>query len=345
MPPPTWDRKNLLGLEGLSPADLTDLLDLSEQFRQVASGKAPRLNLLADRTVGNLFFEDSTRTRCSFTMAARRLGAETIDLNAFGSSVKKGETIVDTALNLQAMGVHAFVVRAAASGEPQRIAHAVDVPVINAGDGSHEHPTQGLLDLLTLRRKLGDLKNKTIGIVGDIANSRVARSNIHALTTMGANVVLIGPPTMAPKAFEKIVPSGALAGAAHTTAVAAVSAGPSTAAPSVTTIGAIGQVRVQHDLDIALPLLDAIMMLRVQFERTGGGPPLISGDYRQLYGLTMARAAMLPPHAIIMHPGPMNRGLEIDSEVADDPVRSVIPQQVANGVAIRMAVLARLLEN
>jgi aspartate carbamoyltransferase catalytic subunit len=308
--------RHLLALEGLSAGALTEILDSADGLRESASGRGARLDLLAGRTIANLFFEDSTRTRCSFTMAARRLGADTLDLTASGSSVKKGETIVDTALNIQAMGVHAFVVRASASGGPHMIAKAVQVPVINAGDGKHEHPTQGLLDLLTMRQRLGDVRGKTIAIVGDIANSRVARSNVHGLSALGANVLLIGPPTLVPKSFERIVDKGA---------------------------GGAGTVQVLHDLDEVLESLDAIMMLRVQFERAGEGPPLITGDYREFYGLTAERAAKLPPHAIVMHPGPMNRGLEIDSEVADDPKRSVILEQVTNGVAVRMAVLARAL--
>lgn len=318
-------RRDLLALEGLTAGELTAYLDQAESWLDVALGKSPPLNLLAGKTIANLFFEDSTRTRCSFTLAARRLGAETIELSSGGSSIAKGETIVDTALNIQAMGVHGFVVRVSASGGVQMIANAVKVPVINAGDGKHEHPTQGLLDMLTLRQRLGRLKGITVAIVGDIANSRVARSNIHGLTTMGANVVLVGPPTLAPMTFEQIIDP---------------------ASP--------GTVRVIHDLDDVIPEVDAIMMLRVQFERSDQRPAvgeqptrgaaasdgLISGDYRELYGLTAKRAARLPDHAIVMHPGPMNRGLEIDSEVADDPERSVILQQVSNGVAVRMAALA-----
>jgi aspartate carbamoyltransferase catalytic subunit len=323
-----WDKKHLLGLEGLSAADLTLILDQAERLREVAGGRAPRLDLLAQRTIANLFFEDSTRTRSSFTLAARRLGADTLDISSSGSSVKKGETIVDTVLNLHAMGVHGFVVRTSAAGGPAMIAKAINAPVINAGDGSHEHPTQGLLDLLTMRQRLKVIEGRTIGIVGDIANSRVARSNIHALTTMGANVILIGPPPLAPRTFEKI-------------------ANPNSP----------GRVRVHHDLDDVLGDLDVVMMLRVQFERAdksanAAAPPhgsapvasssIISGDYRELYGLNAERAARLRPHTIIMHPGPINRGLELDSDVADDPQRSVILQQVANGVAVRMAVLAML---
>jgi aspartate carbamoyltransferase catalytic subunit len=314
MPSAARDRQHLLGLEGLSASELIDWLDQAQVWLDVAAGKAPRLDVLAGRTVANLFFEDSTRTRCSFTLAARRLGADTLDLTSAGSSVSKGETIVDTALNLLAMGVDAFVVRSSASGGPHMIAHAVDVPVINAGDGKHEHPTQGLLDVLTLRQRLGDLRGRTVAIVGDVVSSRVARSAAHALTTLGANVIFSGPPTLVPQSLERIT---------------------SAAAP--------GKIAVTHDFDGLLPSLDAIMMLRVQFERAGGGPPVISGDYRELYGLTTERARRLPAHAVVMHPGPINRGLEIDSELVDNPARSVILQQVTNGVAVRMAVLAKLI--
>jgi aspartate carbamoyltransferase catalytic subunit len=315
----TWDKRHLLGLEGLPAPDIFGLLDRAQSLLPVAHGEAARLNALADRTIANVFLEDSTRTRCSFTLAARRLGADTIDLTASGSSVSKGETMVDTAMNLLAMGVHGFVVRCSASGGPHMIAAALPdgVPVINAGDGRHEHPTQGLLDLLTLRTHLGELRDKTLAIVGDIVSSRVARSAIHGMTTLGGNVILCGPPTLVPRSFEKIA------------------AGP-------------GIVSVSYDLDEVLPTVDAIMMLRVQFERATGahdGLSPISADYRQLFGLNAARAARLPDHAIVMHPGPMNRGLEIESDVADDPRRSVILEQVANGVAVRMAVLETVLKH
>jgi len=313
----TWDRQRLLQLEGMAANDLLAIIDQAEKWRGIALGREPRLNTLAGRTIANLFFEDSTRTRSSFTLAARRLGADTIDLTNLGSSVSKGESIVDTAFNLQAMGVHAFVIRCSASGGAHLLAKAVNVPVINAGDGRHEHPTQGLLDIMTLRQHIGaDLKGRTIGIVGDIANSRVARSALHGLTTLGANVIVCGPPTLAPHSFESIA------------------AGP-------------GKVGVEHDLDAMIPALDAIMMLRVQFERAGG-PPLISGDYHALYGLTSERAARLRKGAIVMHPGPVNRGLELDSEVMDAAPphgKSVILQQVSNGVAVRMAVLAMALRS
>lgn len=306
----TRDQLHLLGLEGLSRAEILEWLDFAEGFLDIARGSAPPQESLNGKIVANLFFEDSTRTRGSFTIAAKRLGADCIDLSGSGSSVSKGESIVDTALTVEAMGVDAIVLRAKPSGAPHLVARAVRIPVINAGDGRHEHPTQGLLDLLTMRRHLGELKGKTIAIVGDIINSRVARSNLHGLTTLGAQVHLIGPPSLAPASFEKIV------------------AGP-------------GRVIVSHDLDAVLDDVDAIMMLRVQFERQGVGG--ISDDYRRLYGLSAQRAARLRPEAIIMHPGPMNRGLEIDGEVADDPERSVIREQVTNGVAVRMAVLKKLI--
>ena len=315
----TWDRRHLLQLEGMSADEILAIIGQAEEWRDIALGKAPRLDPLAGETIANLFFEDSTRTRSSFTLAARRLGADALDLTAIGSSVSKGETMADTALNLQAMGVAAFVVRCKESGGAHVVAKAVDVSVLNAGDGRHEHPTQGLLDIMTLRQHLGsDLRGKTIAIVGDILNSRVARSAIHGLTTLGCNVILCGPPTLVPHSFE---------------CIAAKDAGR-------------GKVTVMHDLDAILPSLDAIMMLRVQFERTGDGPALISGDYRALYGMNAQRAARLPEHAVVLHPGPVNRGLELDSEVMDAAPphgRSLILHQAANGVAVRMAALAMAL--
>ncbi len=306
----TWNRHDLLGLEGLSRDDLNDLLQASARHLNVANGTAPTLGILEGKIIANLFFEDSTRTRCSFTVAARRLGADVLDLTGPGSSVSKGETLIDSALTIEAMGVDLVVTRTKPSGGAMLIADAVNVPVVNAGDGRHEHPTQGLLDLLTMRQHLGELEGRSIGIVGDIASSRVARSNIHALTTMGANVVLVGPPALVPDTL------------AH------IATGP-------------GSVEVGHDLDSVLGDLDVIMMLRVQFERQSGNA--IGEDYREQYGLTGERARRLKDDAAIMHPGPMNRGLEIDSEVADDDSRSLIRRQVTNGVAVRMAVLELLL--
>jgi aspartate carbamoyltransferase catalytic subunit len=306
----TTARYNLLGLDGVPAGELAALLDEADGFVAAAASRETS-DLLAGRVIANLFFEDSTRTRCSFTVAAHRLGASTVDLTGSGSSLSKGETLLDTALNLEAMGVDAMVVRSARSGTPHLVADAVACPVINAGDGRHEHPTQGLLDILTLRRRWGDIAGRTVVIVGDIANSRVARSNLHGLTTLGVDVVLVGPPALVPVSFTKIT------------------AGP-------------GRVSIEHDLDKTLSHADAVMMLRIQLERhdpDGGGS--IPPDYRQHYGLTVNRAASLAPEVLIMHPGPMNRGVEIDAEVADDPSRSVIMEQVANGVAVRMAVLKR----
>ncbi len=306
----TTGRFDLLGLDGMPADELGTLLDEAEGF-VAAAEQGESSDLLAGRLVAILFFEGSTRTRCSFTVAAARLGATTLDLTGAGSSLSKGESLLDTALNVEAMGVDAMVVRSGRSGTPHLIARSVGCPVINAGDGRHEHPTQALLDILTLRRRWGRLAGRTVVIVGDIANSRVARSNLHGLTTLGADVLLVGPPTLVPPSFTQIT------------------AGP-------------GTVTVSHDLDEALPRADAVMMLRIQLERHGdGGAGSNTPDYRRLYGLTVDRAAGLRAEVPVMHPGPINRGVEIDSEVADDPARSLIMQQVTNGVAVRMAVLSR----
>ncbi|MHC4948340.1 MAG: aspartate carbamoyltransferase catalytic subunit [Planctomycetota bacterium] len=303
--------RHLLQIDGMSREELVALLDAGDAFRRrMDEGTVPR-DTLAGRIVANLFFEDSTRTRCSFAVAAMRLGARVVDLTGIGSSISKGETIVDTALNVEAMGVDVLVVRCGEAGEPHQIARAVRCPVINGGDGRHGHPTQGLLDTLTLRRHLGELAGRRVAIVGDVANSRVARSTTHALTKLGADVVLVGPPDLVPRTYEQITD------------------GP-------------GAVAVSHDLDAVLDGLDAIVMLRVQFERHGAGS--IGPDYRAYYGLTVERARALRPGVPVLHPGPMNRGLEIDSDVADDPERSIILDQVTNGVAIRMAVLTAVLQ-
>jgi aspartate carbamoyltransferase catalytic subunit len=304
----TTGRFHLLGLDGMPADELRSLLDEAEGFVGAAeSGRSS--DLLAGRIVANLLFENSTRTRFSFTVAARRLGASTIDLTGAGSSISKDETLLDTALNIEAMGVDMLVVRSRKAGAPHLIARSVRCAVINAGDGRHEHPTQAMLDILTLRRRWGELAGRTVLIVGDIANSRVARSNVHGLTTLGADVLLVGPPALVPATFTQIA------------------AGP-------------GRVTIGHDLDDALPRADAVMMLRIQLERHDEGSAIPS-DYRRHFGLTVDRAARLRADVPIMHPGPMNRGVEIDSEVADDPQRSVIMEQVTNGVAVRMAVLSR----
>lgn len=309
---PSAQPGHLLGLDGWSGADISALLDAAEALQPAARGESPGPRDLSGRIIANVFLEDSTRTRGSFTVAAQRLGGQVLDITGKGSSISKGESLLDTVWTIESFGVDAMVLRVSAAGGPALVARNVNVPVINAGDGRHEHPTQGLLDLLTLRQRLGSLDGKRVAIVGDIAGSRVARSAIHGLTALGANVVLIGPPVLVPQSMKQITGQAAR-----------------------------GSITVAHQLDEHLEQLDAIMMLRVQFERGSS----ITGDYRALFGLTEARAARLPEHAIVMHPGPMNRGLEIDSAVADDPRRSVIRDQVTNGVAVRMAVLRLLLES
>lgn len=323
--PTTWAGRDLLGLQGMPASDLRDLLGRARDLAPLANQPETRTGVLAGKTVATLFFEDSTRTKTSFTLAARRLSADVIDLSAGASSVNKGETLIDTARTVEAMGVSGMVVRARQSGAAAMIAAAVACPVINAGDGKHEHPTQGLLDLLTIAEAHGrldgfDLSGLRVAIVGDVVNSRVARSGIAGLTTLGARVVCVGPPALAPGSLR-----------------------------------ALG-CEVSHDLDAVLPEMDAVMMLRIQFERHGegadpkvapGGAPRSAAiasvrEYRQGYGMTAERAARLKPGAIVMHPGPMNRGLEIDAAVADG-ARSVILTQVARGVAVRMAVLGACL--
>lgn len=311
--------KHLLGTQDLSREEAVLILDTATQMAATQEREIRKLPTLRGKTVVNLFFEDSTRTRISFEAAAKRLSADVINFSAKGSSVSKGESLKDTALTLQAMGADAVVIRHWASGAADQLAHGgwLHGSVVNAGDGTHQHPTQALLDAYTMRRHLVDgpdgkgLDGLHIAIVGDILHSRVARSNVHLLTTLGAKVTLVAPPTLLP-----------------------VGMGP-------------WPVSVVHGLDAALdgPEIDAVMMLRVQRERmTGGGTAFFPSpqEYTRLFGLDGQRMARLPEHAIIMHPGPMNRGLEISAEAADSP-RSVIVEQVANGVAVRMAALYLLL--
>jgi aspartate carbamoyltransferase catalytic subunit len=298
--------RHLLNANDLDAADARLILDSAAEMAGLADREVKKLPTLRGRTVVNLFYEDSTRTRISFEAAAKRLSADVINFSAKGSSVSKGESLKDTALTLQAMGADAVVIRHSASGAPHRLASWVDGTVINAGDGTHEHPTQALLDAYTMRTRLGDVSGRHVVIVGDVLHSRVARSNVWLLHTLGAKVTLVAPPTL--------VPVG-------------VGGWPAT---------------VGYDLDAALPDADVIMMLRVQRERMDQAYFPSAREYARRYGLDGARMRRLPPHAIVMHPGPMNRGMEITPEVADS-ARSTIVEQVANGVAVRMAVLYHLL--
>jgi aspartate carbamoyltransferase catalytic subunit len=297
---------HLLSTEDLSRDDALLVLDTAERMARVAEASVRKLPTLRGRTVVNLFFEDSTRTRTSFEVAAKRLSADVINFSARGSSVSKGESLKDTAQTLEAMGADAVVCRHGASGAPHRLASWVRGSVVNAGDGTHEHPTQALLDAFTMRRRLGRVDGLAVTIVGDVLHSRVARSNVWLLTTLGASVTVVAPPTL--------VPFG-------------VSSWP---------------VEVSYDLDAVLPKSDVVMMLRVQRERMSAAFFPTEREYSRRYGLDADRAATLPEHALVMHPGPMVRGMEISSQVADS-VRSTVVEQVANGVSVRMAVLYLLL--
>jgi len=303
---------DFLTIAGMPRQELLRLIAATQKNVPIAEGRSPNRTSLNGRVIANLFFEDSTRTRCSFETAVHRLGGQVFNLTPSGSSISKGESLVDTARNIECMGVAAIVVRCAVSGGAKMVADGVKCPVINAGDGRHEHPTQAILDVSTLIEEFGSVEDRTVAIVGDITNSRVARSVTHALSTLGAHVRLVGPPTLVSKSFERITQ------------------GP-------------GTVSTISNLDSALDGVDAVMMLRVQFERAAGGA--VSSDYRQMFGLTPQRIAKLAPHVIILHPGPMNRGIEIDDRVADDPQRSRILRQVTHGVAARMAVLEMVLSD
>ncbi|MBW8480914.1 aspartate carbamoyltransferase catalytic subunit [Actinomadura parmotrematis] len=299
-------KRHLISAADLSRDDALLVLDTAEELAQIAGRSIKKLPTLRGRTVVNLFFEDSTRTRISFEAAAKRLSADVINFSAKGSSVSKGESLKDTALTLEAMGADGVVIRHGASGAPYRLANWVRGSVVNAGDGTHEHPTQALLDAFTMRRRLGDLEGRKITIVGDVLHSRVARSNVLLLDTLGADVTLVAPPTLFPVAVDT------------------------------------WPCQVSYDLDAVLPKSDVVMMLRVQQERMNAAYFPTVREYSRRYGLDAARMAALPEHAIVMHPGPMNRGVEIAAEVADS-ARSTIVEQVANGVSARMAVLYLLL--
>jgi aspartate carbamoyltransferase catalytic subunit len=297
---------HLLSAADLDRGTATLVLDTATEMATVAGREVKKLPTLRGRTVVNLFYEDSTRTRTSFEVAAKRLSADVINFSAKGSSVSKGESLKDTALTLQAMGADAVVIRHSASGAPHRLARWVDGSVVNAGDGTHEHPTQALLDAYTMRARLGTLEGLRVAIVGDVLHSRVARSNVLLLATLGAKVTLVSPPTLLP---------------------VGVGAWP---------------CAVSYELDAVLGDVDVVMMLRVQRERMNDSYFPSAREYTRRYGLDVARAARLPEHAIVMHPGPMNRGMEIAPEVADS-ARATIVEQVANGVSVRMAVLYLLL--
>jgi aspartate carbamoyltransferase catalytic subunit len=297
---------DLLSMEDLDAEQITQILDTAEALSDIALRPIKKVPTLRGRTVCNLFFEDSTRTRISFEIAAKRLSADVINFSAKGSSVSKGEGLKDTALTLQAMGVDAIVVRHSASGAPQQLTQWVDAKVLNAGDGWHQHPTQALLDLFTIRSKLGRIEGLRAAVVGDVFHSRVARSVVQGLVTMGAEVTIVGPPTLLP--------------------------------PGVQTWGA----SVSHDIDEVLPKTDVLYMLRVQRERMSQQFFPSSREYARIWGVDRDRLGRLPESAIVMHPGPMNRGVELTADAADAP-NSVITEQVTNGIAVRMSCLYLML--
>ena len=296
------DRRHLLGLEDLSAEELLHIFQTAESFKEVSTRSIKKVPALRGKVVVNLFFEDSTRTRNSFTLAAQRLSADVLEFAAAGSSVSKGETLLDTVRNIEAMGIDFLVVRHSAGGAPHYLARKVRSCVINAGDGQHEHPTQGLIDIFTIRELKGRIEGLHVAIVGDIAHSRVARSNIWGLTTLGARVTVVGPTTLVPRMMA--------------------------------TMGC----DVSHDLDEVLPHADVINMLRIQNERITSRVFPSTEEYVRLFGLTRERMRRARPDVLVMHPGPVNRGIELAADVADGPNSSIL-RQVTNGLAIRMAVL------
>ncbi len=295
-------RKDLLGLEALSREEIVEILDTAASFKEVVQRPIKKVPSLRGKTVINLFFEPSTRTRTSFELAAKRLSADVVNFTASSSSLKKGESLLDTVKNIQAMNVQAIIMRHSSSGAVALVARNVAAHVINAGDGTHEHPTQGLLDMFTIRERKGALEKKIITLVGDITHSRVARSNIHGLLKFGAKVRVVGPATLVPRRFIEL------------------------------------GVEVHHRLEDALVDADVINILRIQLERQDGQFFPSAREYANLYGVNARRLSLAKPDVMIMHPGPMNRGIEISPRVADGP-HSVILNQVTNGVAVRMAVL------
>ena len=299
-------RKDMLGLRDVSAEEIVEILDTAARFRSVSERRIKKVPTLRGRTVVTAFFEDSTRTRLSFDLAAKRLSADTLGFSASSSSTKKGETLMDTARNLDAMRPDAIIIRHAHAGAPHMLAQAFPWTVLNAGDGINEHPSQALLDMLTMRDHLGELAGRTVAIVGDVYHSRVARSNIYGLTRLGARVVVAGPGTMC--------------------------------RPELAHLG----VEVRHRVEDVLPDADVIMMLRIQRERLAPGMMASSREYSRFYGLDLDKLRRARPEVLVMHPGPINRGVEMSPEVADGE-RSVIMEQVTNGVAVRMALLYLLL--
>ena len=304
--PDYWTRQHLLSLEELSAREITLILDKAVLFRQTMAKGPKRIPLLTGRTCVTLFFENSTRTRTSFTLAARRLGADTIDFSAATSSLAKGETFIDTAKNIEAMGVDVVIVRHRTPGAPKLLAQNLACGVINAGDGAHEHPTQGLLDIMTIRQRLGRIEGLTVALVGDIAHSRTARSNIWGLQKLGAHVIVCGPSTLVSTRWREL------------------------------------GVEISYSLDAILPRVDVLNLLRIQFERQTTRPFPSVREYAHLYAMDRQRLAKTKPEILILAPGPINRGVEVTPDVADGP-HSAILEQVTNGVAVRMAVLWLLL--
>ncbi|HEY0079486.1 MAG TPA: aspartate carbamoyltransferase catalytic subunit [Pyrinomonadaceae bacterium] len=312
--------KHLLGIRELSAAEIVHLLDTAESLREISQRDIKKVPALRGRTVINLFFEPSTRTRTSFEIAGKRLSADVINISAATSSVTKGETLLDTARNLEAMSPDLIVIRHPSAGAPHALARICSASIVNAGDGSHEHPTQALLDALTIRQHKGRIEGLKVAILGDILHSRVARSNAHLLTKLGARVALAGPGTLLPPEFATLVEDEQNPEDEQ-----------STRAPSLLSI----EPRIEDAIDGA----DVVMVLRIQRERQDAAFLPSLREYAVHYGLNLRRLSHAAPDAIVMHPGPMNRGIEIASDVADDPTRSLILEQVANGLAIRMAVL------
>ncbi len=300
--PVKWTSKHLLGLEYLTAEEITLLLDQAVEFKRLAANGNSKLNLLKGVVVGNLFFEPSTRTRTSFGLAAKRLSADTVDFSPSGSSLSKGESFLDTARNLEAMGVTLMVVRHKTPGAPDFLSQRIEAGVLNAGDGTHEHPTQGLLDLMTMREQFGQMQGRTVALVGDIRHSRVARSNIWGLKKLGAHVIVCGPATLIPPEIEKL------------------------------------GVEVSHDLDDIIPRIDCINLLRIQFERQRGAFFPSIDEYAHLFGMNGQRLEQARKNIVILAPGPINRGVELTPDVADGE-HSVILEQVSNGLAVRMASL------